>query len=120
MAKLMLKKVAGATLVEVLIAIVIIMVIFALAIRIFNNVIASSLSTTRVKIMSQLQLLSAEVQEKGLVPETKLEIDSITYEFSSDTILVDGISVVEISARQQGYAMGTIKCLYRRKYEQQD
>jgi Tfp pilus assembly protein PilV len=117
MAKLITKKVAGSTLIEVLIAMVIIMVIFAIGIRIFGNVMRSGVSFEKIKAQQQLQLLAKEIQKEGTIASEDLKIDHIDYHFTSDTSAVKGFSKLAIQAYQQGKLLGSIKCFYKEKGE---
>lgn len=113
MAKLVNKKIQASTLIEVLIAMVIIMVVFAIAMKLFSNVMSSGISYSKVQVQNQLKILSEEVRQKGYVPQTNLKVDSIDYQFETKPSEVAGIAQLEIKASQHTRELGSIKCLFK-------
>lgn len=109
------KKISGSTLIEVLIAMVIIMIVFGIAMRIFGNVLSSGVSFKKIKAQNQLNLLLKEVQQRGYVQQTDLLIDSINYHLSIDTSKVLGLNKLIIKASEQGAYLGEVKFMYQVK-----
>lgn len=117
MAKLTSRKLKGSTLIEVLIAMVIIMLVFSIAIKIFNNVMQSAVAVQKVKVQNQLDSIAAQVKKDGFVTEKSLVLDSVAYELVNDTSALMGIAKLEIKAKQNGRLLGSLKCLYQVKDE---
>ena len=113
MAKLANKKIQASTLIEVLIAMVIIMVVFAIAMKLFSNVMSSGVSYRKVQVQNQLQILSEEVKQKGYVPQATLKVDSVDYQFETKASDVAGIAQLEIKASMNKRELGSIKCLFK-------
>jgi hypothetical protein len=112
MAKLIRKKVPASTLIEVLIAMVIIMVVFVISIKVFNNVLYSGVSLKKLQVQNQLNVLSKEVKRQGYVPEQAMVIDSVTYEYLVEDTAI-GLSQLEIKATAQGKTIGEVRCLFK-------
>ena len=115
MAKLVQKKIAGSSLIEVLIAMVIIMVIFAIAMRVFANVMSTGVSLKKIKVQNQLQLLSKKVQQVGYFISQHEQIDSIDYFLFADTSSTPGLSKLLIKASKDNQLLGEVKCLFKPK-----
>lgn len=113
------KRIPASTLLEVLIAMVIIMTIFAIALKVFNNVLASSVSLKKVRIHNQLNLLKEEARLFGAKEEV-IEVDSILYTYQIDQSGVEGLRQLEIKATENGKSFGSIKCLIKRKGSYED
>lgn len=120
MAKLINKKLAASTLIEVLIAMVIIMVIFSIAIQVFSNVLNTGVSYKKLQVQNQLQLLSEQVRQKGYVEEESLKIDSVNYQLSTEPSDVAGITKLEIKAKLNGTNLGSIKCLFKEQAKREE
>lgn len=120
MAKLINKKLAASTLIEVLIAMVIIMVVFAIAIQVFSNVLNTGVSYKKLQVQNQLQLLSEQVRQKGYVEEESLKIDSVNYQLSTEPSDVAGIAKLEIKAKLNGTNLGSIKCLFKEQAKREE
>jgi len=120
MAKLIHQKLNGSTLIEVLIAMVIIMVVFSIAIGLFNNQISGGVSYQKLKVQQQLQLLADQIQQQGKVEVQQLEIDGVAYEFVVHSSPVDVFTVVEIRATKNGTNLGNMKLSYDPKNESQN
>jgi hypothetical protein len=114
MAKLIRKTVPASTLIEVLIAMVIIMVVFVISIKVFNNVLYSGVSLKKLRIQNQLNILSKDVKRQGHVPEQVVVIDSVTYEYLVEDADM-GLSRLEIKANENGKSLGSTKCLFQPK-----
>ncbi|WP_443946641.1 PilW family protein [Pedobacter sp. AW1-32] len=111
MAKVMREKIESSTLIEVLIAMVIIMVIFSVAMGLFSNVIGSSTSYTKVKAQNQMEVLADEIRTLGYVKENSISIDSVDYQIEDDENAVNGLKKIKIKASQQGRSLGSVQCL---------
>ncbi len=115
MAKLMLKRVAATTIIEVLVAMVIIMTVFTIAMRIFINIMSSSVSFKKIQAQQQLQLLAKETQEQGFIANASFLKDSINYQYERDTSALVGYAKLKIKAYQGGKLLGTINYYYQTK-----
>lgn len=113
MAQLMFKRLPAATLIEVLIAMVIIMVVFTLSIKVFNNVMASGGSYKKLDVHCQLSRLAQQAQQKGSVANEMLAIDSVQYLYTIHSGPLPEVSVLEIKAIENGKQLGTVKCLLK-------
>lgn len=101
--------------IEVLVAMVIIMVIFAIAMRIFGNVMNSGVSFRKLQVQQQLDLLAKETQQVGYITDWDAKIDSVDYHFKTDTTSVPGYAKLFIQAQQQGRLLGEVKCYFKEK-----
>ncbi|MEE1945908.1 type II secretion system protein [Pedobacter sp. KR3-3] len=120
MAKLINKKLEASTLIEVLIAMVIIMVVFAIAMQVFGNVLRTGVSYKKLQAQNQMQLLSEQVKKNGYVEEAEVKIDSISYQLSIAPAEVAGIAKLEIKASLNGANLGNIKCLFKEQVKHED
>lgn len=120
MAKLINKKLEASTLIEVLIAMVIIMVVFGIAIQVFSNILHTGVSYKKLQVQNQLQLLSEQVKQKGYLAEETVKIDSVNYQLSTEPSEVAGIAKLEIKANLNGTNLGGIKCLYKEQIKHED
>ncbi|SES20198.1 PulJ/GspJ family protein [Pedobacter rhizosphaerae] len=111
----MKKKIPASTVIEVLIAMVIILVVFAIAMGLFSNVLSSGVSYRKVQAQNQLQVLSQEVINKGYVENTAVVVDSIDYQLSTETTENPSLSSLKIKASQHGKLLGEVKCLFKTK-----
>ncbi len=112
MAKLKGQRLAAGTLVEVLVAMVIIMVIFGIAMRIFGNVMQSGASYKKTQIAQQMDLLAKEVVAVGRIPEYTFSVDSVEYQLTERETERNGIFMLEIKALQNGKTVGNYKTLF--------
>jgi Tfp pilus assembly protein PilV len=119
MAKLINKQVPASTLLEVLIAMVIIMTVFTVALKVFNNVLSSSVSLKKIRVHNQLNLLKEEARQYGFRDET-LEVDSILYTYQVNQIEVANLSQLEIKATEHGKLLGSIKFLIKQTGNHED
>lgn len=108
-------KLEASTLIEVLIAMVIILVIFSIGITLFNNVLSSGVSLKKIEVQQQLSNLSTSVADKGYIVSDEVILDSITYLFSSTPLENKRMELLEIKAVQQGRVIGKVKRLYQVK-----
>lgn len=114
-----LVKLEGSTLIEVLIAMVIIMIVFTLGIQIFNNVLYSSPSLKKIQVQQQLETFSKEVKQLGYLKQSEEMVDSVRYQFNLDSNATPGIVHLEIIASQHGKQLGEIQLLYKSKYDEE-
>lgn len=110
MAQLIDRKVQASSLIEVLIAMVIILVVFAIAMRIFGNVMQTGVSFRSISINSQLDVFEKEISMKGYLENEAIEIDSITYHFEMSEV-GSSIKQLKITAMQRGLVLGSRKSL---------
>ncbi|KIO77971.1 hypothetical protein TH53_05915 [Pedobacter lusitanus] len=108
-------KVQASTLIEVLIAMVIIMIVFTLGIRIFNNVMYSSPASKKIQVQQQLDIFSKEIQLRGYPEKPEIILDSVLYKFTIDDNNVNGLKHVEITASEHEHHLGHIDILYKGK-----
>ncbi|MBB6502650.1 type II secretion system protein [Pedobacter cryoconitis] len=108
-------KVQASTLIEVLIAMVIIMIVFTLGIRIFNNVLYSSPASKKIQVQQQLDVFSKAVQQKGYLEQPEMVVDSVHYKFTVDSNSASGLKHIEIIASQHDQQLGHTDVLYKSK-----
>lgn len=108
-------KIKASTLIEVLIAMVIIMIVFTLGIRIFNNVLYSSPASKKIQVRQQLDVFSKAIRQRGYPAELELVVDSVLYKFAVDSNNVNGLKHVEITASYHDQHLGQIDVLYKSK-----
>jgi len=120
MVKLIHKKLRGSTLIEVLIAMVIIVVIFTIAMQVFSNVMQTGVSFRNIKVQNQMMAIAQEVRETGVVPQETLVVDSISYELKIAAEGPSGLPELEILATQAGQKLGEFKCLINQKHNEEN
>lgn len=120
MAQLIRKKVEGSTVIEVIIAMVIIMVVFVIAMKIFANVLNTGVSFRNIQVQNQLNLLSKNVEQLGFIENNHVQIDSVNYELIEKESGFSHIASLEIKASQQGKLIGTLKTLFKVKPNAKD
>ncbi|OWK68849.1 type II secretion system protein J [Pedobacter sp. AJM] len=111
MAGLINKRLEGSTLVEVLIALVIIMAVFTIATAVFSNVLNSGVSMRRIQVNAQMEELRLHFLDTIVVDEQRLYIDSIEYHVSFLDSASASVTRVEISATDHGKSAGKIQFL---------
>jgi hypothetical protein len=115
MAKLMANKVTASTLLEVIVAMVIIMIVFVIATGIYTNVVKSSASIEQ----QQARALAIGIIQQSKLDhdwtESSVQVDSITlqkeilpYEEYADLILI------RVTAKEQGKEIGVVKQIVKR------
>ena len=112
MVRLATRKLEGSTLIEVLIAMVIIVVIFTIAMQVFANVMQTGVSFKKLQVQQQLRILAQEVKMGKQVNEEFVIIDSIAYEFELLPLRQVGLSQLHIVALQQGKKISELRCLF--------
>lgn len=111
MARLIDRKVQASSLIEVLIAMVIILVVFAIAMRIFGNVMQTGVSFRTISINSQLDVFEKEIAERGYLEKEVVDLDSISYHFEMTDEGNSKIKQIKITAMQHGRVLGSRKSL---------
>lgn len=111
MAGLANKRLDGSTLVEVLIALVIIMVVFTIATAVFSNVLSGGVSMRQIQANTQMEKLRLHFQDSTVVDQQNLSIDSIKYQVVFMDSASAGLTLVEISATDHEKSVGKIKFL---------
>lgn len=111
MAQLINKKVQASSLIEVLIAMVIILVVFAIAMRIFGNVMQTGVAFRTISINSQLELFEKEIAERGYLEKEVVDLDSISYHFEMKDEGNSNIKQIKITVMQHGRVLGSRKAL---------
>lgn len=107
------KSLAASTLVEVLIAMVIIMVVFTIAIQIFNNVLYSGVSIKKIQVEQQLNILTNSVKQKGYQYQNELIVDSVVYSFNIDSTRLSGLTTMEITGKLNNKILGRTRFIYK-------
>ncbi|WP_131535583.1 hypothetical protein [Pedobacter nototheniae] len=107
------KSLAASTLVEVLIAMVIIMVVFTTAIQIFNNVLYSGVSIKKIQVEQQLNILTNSVKQKGYQYQNELIVDSVVYSFNIDSTRLSGLTTMEITGKLNNKILGRTRFIYK-------
>ncbi|RZJ76967.1 MAG: hypothetical protein EOO45_00355 [Flavobacterium sp.] len=102
----------SATLIEVLIAMVIIVGVFATAVAVFTNVLSSGVSSQKVKAVQQMQRMRIDLVKSGTFDKELLNIDSITYQIEPLETGVDGVGAVRIKADLKGRSLGEVRFQY--------
>jgi type II secretory pathway pseudopilin PulG len=120
MGKLNGKKLEGSTLIEVLIAMVIIMVVFSIAMGLFSNVLSSGVSMRKVQINQQLESLRLQVIENGKIEQEHLVIDSVDYELIKTEQASSETDLLEIKANDHGTPAGNIRFLLKKNNENKE
>lgn len=120
MGKLKGKKLAGSTLIEVLIAMVIIMVVFSIAMGLFSNVLSGGVSMRKVQIKQQLESLRLQVINSGKIEQEHLVIDSVDYELIKTEQASSGTDLLEIKASDHGTPAGSIRFLLKLNNENKE
>ncbi len=116
MAKLMDKKLAASTLIEVLIAMVIIMAVFVIAIGIYTNITQSGYSISTTQSQQQMQKIISESISNHDWQDQELEEDSILYRKTvSAWPGYDDLVLIEVRANQNGKEMGILRQVVRRE-----
>ncbi|RYE25511.1 MAG: hypothetical protein EOP51_03835 [Sphingobacteriales bacterium] len=112
MAKIVQRKLDASSLIEVLVAMVIIMVVFTIAMSVFSNLMYTGVSITKIKVQYQLQLLTNKVKIDGYVKSEHEIIDSIDYFMDIDTSSIPGFSKLSIKASQHNRTLGQTTYLF--------
>jgi len=114
MAKIISTKVSGSTLIEVVIATVIILAVFTLAMGIFIKVTQSGYSVSRTSARQQMQyIVDQSIRDRDYEDEI-LEADSIAYE---KTVVpysgYDDLLLIQVEARQGATTIGKLRKIVR-------
>ena len=111
MAQVINRKVEASTLVEVLIAMVVILVVFAVALGVFKNVLSSGISLRKLQAQAQMEVLVKTSRENGLLALKTITIDSINYDLETKSSEMQGMLMLEVRASERGRPLGNIRCL---------
>lgn len=116
MAKIISTKVSGSTLIEVVIATVIILAVFTFAMGIFTKVTQSGYSVSRTSARQQMQcIVDQSIRDRDYEDEI-LEADSIAYEKTVVPYLgYDDLLLVQVEARQGVTTIGKLWKIVRRE-----
>ncbi|WP_407427535.1 hypothetical protein [Arcticibacter sp.] len=116
MAKITTAKVSGSTLIEVVIATVIILAVFTVAIGIFTKVTQSGYSVSRTSARQQMEaIIDQSIRDQDYEDEI-LEADSIDYEKSVVPYSgYDDLLLLKVEARQGATTIGKIQKIVRRE-----
>ncbi|MBO9675425.1 MAG: hypothetical protein J7577_18395 [Sphingobacteriaceae bacterium] len=120
MAKLKGKQLEASTLIEVLIAMVIIMVVFSMAIGLFSNVLSGGVSMRKVQIGQQMETLRMQVVESGSIGQENLRVDSVEYKISIVKQVAPAMQLLEIKANDHGTPAGNIRFLLKMNDESKE
>jgi len=115
MVKLASNKVKASTLLEVIVAMVIIMIVFVVATSIYTNVIKSSPSIKQqqaralaIGVIQQSKLDNDWTESSVQVDSMILQKEVLPYEEYADLILI------RVTAKEQGKEIGTVKQIVKR------
>jgi len=116
MVKIATAKVSGSTLIEVVIATVIILAVFTVAIGIFTKVTQSGYSVSRTSARQQMEtIIDQSIRDLDYVDEI-LEADSIDYEKSVVPYSgYDDLLLFQVEARQGATTIGKLQKVVRRE-----
>ncbi|MDN3588087.1 type II secretion system protein [Pedobacter aquatilis] len=117
MAGLKNKKLEGSTLIEVLVAMVIIMVICSIAMVVFNNVLSGGVSFKKVTAQNQINVWMKSIEDSGEFEEETVWLDSVEYRMSIKPSDFPLINVLEIKAYQRGKPIAALKKYVQLKTE---
>ncbi|WP_461788817.1 type II secretion system protein [Pedobacter sp.] len=120
MVGLIKRKLEASTLIEVLIAMVIIVIVFTIAMHVFANVMNTGVSSAKIKAENQIRLIAADVKNKGQIDEEVLILDSIGYELRVMPAVAAGLSQLEISAIQEGRKITMYRCWFVDKLNEEN
>ncbi|MFD2581603.1 hypothetical protein ACFSR6_03815 [Pedobacter vanadiisoli] len=120
MAKLKGKQLEASTLIEVLIAMVIIMVVFSIAMGLFSNVLSGGVSMRKVQIGQQMESLRRQVMESGSIEQEHLRVDSVDYQISIVKPVAPAMQLLEIRANDHGTPAGNIRFLLKMNDESKE
>lgn len=119
MVRLIRKRLEGSTLMEVLIAMVIIVVVFTIAMQVFSNVMRTSVSSTKIKVENQMRAIAEEIKVKGHGEDETRILDSVRYELKI-VPTNEGLSQLEMSATQGERKIATYRCLFINKSNEEN
>ncbi|KAA8476142.1 hypothetical protein BDE36_2602 [Arcticibacter tournemirensis] len=116
MAKLKDRKLAASTLIEVLIAMVIIVAVFGMAMGIYTNVTQSGYSISTTQSQQQMQTIIGESISNRDWQDQEVIEDSIRYRKTvSAWPGYDDLVLIEVRANQNGKEMGRLRQVVRRE-----
>jgi len=115
MAKLKDKhKVKASSLVEVLVALVIIMAVFVIAMGIYTRVTQSGISLSKMKAQKEMSRIIQESIQNGDFEGQSIERDNIVYEKSVTAYAgFSDIILIEVKADQNGRLLGHLRRLVK-------
>ncbi|MBB2144009.1 hypothetical protein GM921_00800 [Pedobacter sp. LMG 31464] len=105
------KKLSASTLVEVLVAMLIIMIVFAIASKIYLNSFMQIPSYTKLMVNQQLEHQLQQIQAGEIAIIDEVTIDEIVYHYEISESQIDGLKLIEITATQEQQIISKIKGL---------
>ena len=112
------RKLRASTLVEVLIAMVIIMAVFVTGIAIYTNVTQSGFSTSRLKAQQEMQKIINESISLKDWEAQELDADSILYKKTVSSYAgYPDLLLIEVKAVQNGRELGELRQIVKGKEE---
>lgn len=105
--------------IEVLIAMVIIVVIFTIAMQVFSNVMQTSVSSTKIKVENQMRMIAEQVKREGKLDEETILLDSVRYELKV-VATAERLSKLEVSAMQGDQKVASYRCLFISKNNEEN
>ncbi len=112
MVRIIKKRITASSLIEVLVALLIIMIVFAIASKIYLNSFIQVPSYTKIAVNQQLDDLMLKAKAGTISTADSISIDSITYHFRlTATAYTDSLNNLEITAKQQQKIIGKLNGL---------
>lgn len=108
---------AASTLLEVIIAMIIIVVVFTIAMKVFINVAQSGISTTKIKVESRIREIVLGIKARGVVDQESFSEEGIFYSIKVNTTNNNKLSVVEVSALQYDKKIASFRGLILNSHE---
>ena len=105
------KKISASTLVEVLVAMLIIMIVFAIASKIYLNSFLQVPSYTKLRVEQELENQLQQIQTGEMIPMEDVIIDGVIYQSLISDSQFEGLKVIEIKALQEEKVVSKIKGL---------
>lgn len=116
MARIITAKISGSTLIEVVIATVIILAVFTIAMGIFTKVTQSGYSVSRTSAHQQMQYIVEHAIRDRNYEDERLQTDSIDYD---KTVVpytgYEDLLVIQVEARQGMTTIGKIRRITRKE-----
>lgn len=109
MVRIIKQRITASSLIEVLVALLIIMIVFAIASKIYLNTFIQVPSYTKIAVNQQLNDLMMKAKAGTISTADSITVDSITYLFRlTATDYTDSLNNLEITAKQQQKIVGKL------------
>ena len=112
-------KVSGSTLVEVIVALLIIMITFSAAMMIYVRVTTSSASSTAVRVAAEMESIVQRAEQLQDWGNEQVELDGITYTKTvADYRTFTDLKEIRVDAKQEGRQLNSIRRIVTVGHEQ--